>query len=513
MEKVVSQVEQRWNDADFIFARDVGTAWEIETLVLEDPKCTKGVDRNVVCGDEPERLKDVLWGYVPGVGGRNHGKINSLYVTGIHHDAGILLHEGAHLYDNPWHQLGNGDGLCGGGAYWDYNDVAFMVRNRKARYNETNFPCVVYGSPLPPRATDDFANTRKDTPVTIDVLENDYDGNGDTLSLQAVVPKSEKGGTCALSKDGKQVVYTPAPGYVGQDKFTYTVVDSTGEGNRSGQVKVSVGDNGLMVHFDFEEAESESIEERQKTAPPDDEYLWLYGLVDSRPKAEQVMYHFRNQGPYNNGSVGTAHWTGHFPVQGVRGKGLWNPGLFHKAHVRMYEVGDPGRGSLSASVWVLYPPGGGGGVILCKGGAPFNFVNGWMIAGGGIGANFQFSGNVTRVREDEVFSLTSEEKIEANKWYHLVMIMDREKKQLRAWVNNKEVAPDANVRIPDGVIEYWTPMVVFNRFTGKWWSGTRALVDEVKLFTSVLTPGQIAELHAEGKDAKVPEFPDPTAKE
>ena len=94
MEKVVSQVEQRWNDADFIFARDVGTAWEIETLVLEDPKCTKGVDRNVVCGDEPERLKDVLWGYVPGVGGRNHGKINSLYVTGIHHDAGILLQRG-----------------------------------------------------------------------------------------------------------------------------------------------------------------------------------------------------------------------------------------------------------------------------------------------------------------------------------------------------------------------------------------------------------------------------------
>ena len=120
---------------------------------------------------------------------------------------------------------------------------------------------------------------------------------------------------------------------------------------------------------------------------------------------------------------------------------------------------------------------------------------------------------MARVREDEVFSLTSEEKIEANKWYHLVMIMDREKKQLRAWVNNKEVAPDANVRIPDGVIEYWTPLLVFNRYTGKWWGGTVAVVDEVKLFTSVLTPEQIAELYAEGKDATAPKLPDPTVKE
>jgi hypothetical protein len=87
------------------------------------------------------------------------------------------------------------------------------------------------------------------------------------------------------------------------------------------------------------------------------------------------------------------------------------------------------------------------------------------------------------------------------------MIMDREKRELRAWVNNKEVkTPNAKTSIPDGVIEYYGPLHLFNRYTGKWWGATRAVVDEVKIFTSVLPPKQIAELYAEGKDAPVPDL-------
>ena len=498
IEKAVSEVEQRMNDGDFVFARDLGAAWEIDTIIVVDPRSTRDVDMNLLYTDTPDRKKGIKWANFDGVPGRNQGKFDSLRASGIHHEAAILLHEAAHLYGNPWHQLGAGDGLCGGGAFWDVNNVAVMVETMKlfdergVERDETNAPAVIYSGVLPPRATHDFANTRKDTPVTIDVLENDYSGSGNyPLSLQAVQPESDHGGTVSISDDGK-AIYTPAPGFAGLDKFSYTVVDSEGVGNRSGLVKVDVRAEGLAVHFDFEDAEEE---------------LAVDTPWDPRPDAERLVYHYRNKGPYNHGSRGTALYIEYTPTNGIRGKGIWNSGTLRQGQVQLGDLGDPGRGSLSASVWVMYPPGGDGHVILGKGGAPFKFVNGWTIAGGGVGKNFEFSGNVVRLLQSEVFSLTSEEAIEPNKWYHLVMVMDRETKRLRAWVNNKEVAPEANVRIPDGVIEYWTPLLVFNRYTGKWWHGTKAVVDEVKIFTSVLTPGQVAELYAEGRNAPVPKLP------
>jgi len=95
--------------------------------------------------------------------------------------------------------------------------------------------------------------------------------------------------------------------------------------------------------------------------------------------------------------------------------------------------------------------------------------------------------------------------VEPNKWYHLVMVIDRKTKTLRAWINNREVVmPGKTVRVPDGVIEYWAPLLVFNAYCGKWWNATRCLVDEVKIFTSALTPKQVAELYAEGKNALLP---------
>ena len=73
-----------------------------------------------------------------------------------------------------------------------------------------------------PSAVDDAAATPEDTPVTIQVLANDTDPDGDTLSLTAVGTASH--GTA--SANGAAVVYTPNAGYCGPDSFTYTASDS-----------------------------------------------------------------------------------------------------------------------------------------------------------------------------------------------------------------------------------------------------------------------------------------------
>ncbi|HBC3594108.1 TPA: tandem-95 repeat protein, partial [Vibrio parahaemolyticus] len=73
-----------------------------------------------------------------------------------------------------------------------------------------------------PVAKDDIATTQEDTAVTIDVLSNDTDVDGDKLSIQsATVPEAQ--GKVEIV-DGK-LVFTPAENFNGDAEITYTVTD------------------------------------------------------------------------------------------------------------------------------------------------------------------------------------------------------------------------------------------------------------------------------------------------
>ncbi|AUV86140.1 tandem-95 repeat protein [Vibrio campbellii] len=86
-----------------------------------------------------------------------------------------------------------------------------------------------------PVANDDSAVTDEDTPVTIDVLPNDTDVDGDTLSIvNASVPADQ--GTVEIV-DGK-LVFTPADNFNGEATISYTVSD--GELEDSAEVSVTV---------------------------------------------------------------------------------------------------------------------------------------------------------------------------------------------------------------------------------------------------------------------------------
>ncbi|MFC4067195.1 Ig-like domain-containing protein [Actinoplanes subglobosus] len=78
---------------------------------------------------------------------------------------------------------------------------------------------------MPPQAHPDTAGTGTDSPVTINVLTNDIDPNGDVLTMTATTAPAH--GTIVTSPDGV-VGYTPNPGFCGTDLFTYTVADPAG---------------------------------------------------------------------------------------------------------------------------------------------------------------------------------------------------------------------------------------------------------------------------------------------
>jgi hypothetical protein len=78
-----------------------------------------------------------------------------------------------------------------------------------------------------PVAGNDAANTAYNTPVSVKVLGNDTDADGDTLSISSFDDKSANGG--AVTKDASgNLVYTPKDGFSGTDTFKYTVSDGKG---------------------------------------------------------------------------------------------------------------------------------------------------------------------------------------------------------------------------------------------------------------------------------------------
>lgn len=119
------------------------------------------------------------------------------------------------------------------------NGVHFLTLFATNGVNESvtqDFPFNVFINEAPV-AEDDTATTEVGSSVTIDVLANDSDKDGDTLTITTV---TDPGHGTAQVNGGALIVYTPNAGYQGADTFFYTIEDVNGAVD-SGQVSVQVG--------------------------------------------------------------------------------------------------------------------------------------------------------------------------------------------------------------------------------------------------------------------------------
>ncbi|HEX7221032.1 MAG TPA: tandem-95 repeat protein, partial [Burkholderiales bacterium] len=89
-----------------------------------------------------------------------------------------------------------------------------------------------------PDAADDAHSMNEDTSAIINVLANDVDVDGDTLSVSAVGTAAH--GSVVINAD-HTVTYTPNANFFGADSFTYTVDDGNG-GTDTATVSVTVAD-------------------------------------------------------------------------------------------------------------------------------------------------------------------------------------------------------------------------------------------------------------------------------
>lgn len=93
-----------------------------------------------------------------------------------------------------------------------------------------------------PVAADDVIVTDEDSAVSVsvdDLLLNDSDADGDTLTVTSVDAVSSNGGVVEFNEETGEVTYTPAANFNGDDTFTYTVSDGNG-GESAATVQVTV---------------------------------------------------------------------------------------------------------------------------------------------------------------------------------------------------------------------------------------------------------------------------------
>ena len=88
-----------------------------------------------------------------------------------------------------------------------------------------------------PTAQADAASTGKNSAVSISVIANDSDVDGDNLSITSVTQGAN--GTVSITGGAKMVNYKPRNGFTGTDTFTYTVSDGKG-GSATAVVTVTV---------------------------------------------------------------------------------------------------------------------------------------------------------------------------------------------------------------------------------------------------------------------------------
>ncbi|MDO9368144.1 MAG: tandem-95 repeat protein [Sphingopyxis sp.] len=111
----------------------------------------------------------------------------------------------------------------------------YTIRDANGGTDTATATIVITGVNDAPTPVNDVAATPEDTPVTIAVLANDSDPDGDLLSVASA---SAANGTVVRNADGT-LTYTPNANFNGTDTITYTVSDGKG-GTTTASVTVTV---------------------------------------------------------------------------------------------------------------------------------------------------------------------------------------------------------------------------------------------------------------------------------
>jgi hypothetical protein len=189
------------------------------------------------------------WTTAPQANGRDH---ITMTATTANDDSGVVEYRftciagPAGCSNSPWQTNTSftATGLLPDSTY------EYSVSARDAFLNETSGSAsasATTAANLLPTATNDSASLEANGSLSIAVLANDSDPDGDTLTVASFT----QGTSGSVTGNGSSVTYTPAPDFTGNDSFSYSVDDGfNGTATASVSVTVTAPDQAPVANPD-----------------------------------------------------------------------------------------------------------------------------------------------------------------------------------------------------------------------------------------------------------------------
>ncbi len=483
----VAAMEHGVNIQDHASVRDIGLSWDLTVVVV--PVDASINSNTIYLPDASDGIPEIpVWWRSYGAGGgagkkdyceNYQGGRTSWGKAGF----GSLHHEFGHTLGLD-HYHNQRDGMHSNQNYFGRDNVKscidYLVRDNCAYNPDTPD----YTDPLHPQILQDYKVVEVDETVTISVLDNDVDYNGDVISILNYDSVSAKGGQ--IIQQGNNLVYTPPSGFKGQDSFYYVAqsgVQGTGSATdtyfvNEAKVLLEVREEGLALHYTFDEADGVNVYDR------------AWGLEEHGGKL--------TGGTFGNHSV---------------------PGRFGNA----IDLGDDERGivmnnvlnpidhSLSISFWFKLTELITGDKILFDTGHRGGAMNKQGIAVILSDTNISFSAKPEGIVNYGYLRKKGFITWQTNQWYHAVAVIDRETNELRAYFDGVEATAsdsDSETQFASEDIFVGYPGDLNVRFgttigmragekIGEVLFVTDAIVDDFRMYTKALSSSEVSSIYNE----------------
>lgn len=407
----LAQMEGHINELDYVWAQKTGLRWNISQALIEvnGDMTNEGMQSRPPAKDGAEfridfqdpRNGGYCWGGGDWVGCVANYTLNWGFTHEIGHNMG--LGHGEQTDNNnqtqaPGTQLGN---------------MQARKTTRRLQTGSKFRPAKALEDPMLPAAFKDYLTVYSNETGSLDPLANDYDANGEALSISGFDPLTQAGGR--ITRNGDLLTYTPPVNFTGVDQFVYTVTD--GEYFTRGPVQIQVLKPGLTGDWDMGEiADNKVIDksgEGNDLSAPD--------LTRITPETTLDDLRIAGNDDYAMTIPLLADKT-------AAPDALGHELLPHKL--------DPGHKSFTASLWFKYSDIIGDKLLTGKSSSgPKNMAyGGWEIRSHGSDLSMQVSYR-DRLMVENAVTITQPNAIVDGVWHHVVMVVDRENRILRGYLD------------------------------------------------------------------------------
>ena len=483
VEATLAWVEHQWNILDFFNSRDAKLNMQLTEIYIRKEQFYTPASGNA------GQFNSMLQSEWLAQGQNTRGFIHSWfpynftyaggYASGNNfYDAGseavsvnALYHECAHNWRAQHFYYGK-DTMSGSHPAHGEMNAMRVLAERQEESGETGLlPTASYPTNLHPRAFLDLATTLVNTAVNISPMENDWDANGDTLSIKTHTATTAKGGT--VTEAAGVLTYTPATGYVGKDMIVYEVQDSAGLYTQ-GLIHIEVINQGLAARWSMEETSGTVATDGSGNGHPG-------ALVGSDFSSATIP------GPVGNAISLAANGS----MIGDTSDLIVEPEDAYPLESAASNFFDPMDQSFSASCWFKLDDGGTA-VLMSKRNPGFFGYH--LTAGpGGLSAVVRpWDGNAG-------WHTVTSGPLATGAWHHASMVINRSNDTLRLYLNGQEVGTAAALPADLFIFNGREDLVVGG--------GAAVSLDEVQVHTKALSLVEIQAIYNAGDVPAAPLSP------